>query len=363
MLDAIKPLLDSDLVNEETRREINEAWEAKMNEAREEIRSELREEFARRYEHDKSVMVEALDKMVTDSLASEIAEIAEEKKAVAADRVATMENMKKVAETFETFLTTKLAEEIRELHEDRKAQQEKIAKLEGFVIENLAEEIQEFAADKKAVVETRVRLVAEAKDKLESLKKDFIARSATMVQETVAKKLTSELTQLKEDIQLAKENNFGRKIFEAFAAEFGTSYLNENIEIKKLMDTISSKETQIAEAEEKIAEVQAIVESKQQEIATITESVERTQKLSTLMQPLNKEKAAIMESLLENVATSKLDVAFQKYLPAVLKEGTATTAKKVVTESTVEVTGNKETAVKTDDKGNIIELRRLAGLK
>ncbi len=29
MLDAIKPLLDSDLVNEETRTEIAEQWEAK----------------------------------------------------------------------------------------------------------------------------------------------------------------------------------------------------------------------------------------------------------------------------------------------------------------------------------------------
>jgi DNA repair exonuclease SbcCD ATPase subunit len=363
MLDAIKPLLDIDLVNEETRQEINEAWEAKMTEAREEIRSELREEFARRYEHDKSVMVEALDKMVTESLTSEIEEIAAEKLAMAQDRVVTMEEMKKVAETFESFLTTRLEEEIRELHEDRQAQQAKIEKLEGFVIENLAEEIQEFASDKKAVVETRVRLVAEAKDKLESLKADFVARSAKMVQETVAKKLTSELTQLKEDIQLAKENNFGRKIFEAFAAEFGTSYLNENIEIKKLMDTISSKETQIAEAQEKIAQVEAIIESKQQEITAITESVERTQKLTALTKNLNKEKATIMESLLENVATSKLDGAFEKYLPAVLKEGTSSTSKKVLSESTKEVTGNKETAVKTDEQGNIIELRRLAGLK
>ena len=34
MFDAIKPLLDSDLITEETRMEINEAWEAKLVEAR-----------------------------------------------------------------------------------------------------------------------------------------------------------------------------------------------------------------------------------------------------------------------------------------------------------------------------------------
>ena len=87
MLDAIKPLLDSDLITEETRMEINEAWETKLNEAREQARVELREEFAQRYEHDKSVMVEALDKMVTEGLAAEIQAVAAEKQALAEDRV------------------------------------------------------------------------------------------------------------------------------------------------------------------------------------------------------------------------------------------------------------------------------------
>ncbi len=52
MFDAIKPLLESGLINEDVSRELNEAWESKLNEARESVRSELREEFAQRYEHD-----------------------------------------------------------------------------------------------------------------------------------------------------------------------------------------------------------------------------------------------------------------------------------------------------------------------
>ena len=56
MLEAIKPLLDSGIINEETETAINEAWEAKLSEAKETVRAELREEFAQRYEHDKSVI-------------------------------------------------------------------------------------------------------------------------------------------------------------------------------------------------------------------------------------------------------------------------------------------------------------------
>ena len=55
MLDAIKPLLDSELISEDAKAEINEAWESKLVEAKEQARAELREEFAQRYEHDKQI--------------------------------------------------------------------------------------------------------------------------------------------------------------------------------------------------------------------------------------------------------------------------------------------------------------------
>ena len=50
MLDAIKPLLESGLINEDIGVQLNEAWEAKLNEARQQVRAELHEEFAQRYE-------------------------------------------------------------------------------------------------------------------------------------------------------------------------------------------------------------------------------------------------------------------------------------------------------------------------
>ena len=78
-------MLDSDLVNEETRSAIAEQWEAKLNETRQQVTAELREEFAKRYEHDKSTMVEALDKMVTEGLTAELTQIAEERKAILED--------------------------------------------------------------------------------------------------------------------------------------------------------------------------------------------------------------------------------------------------------------------------------------
>ena len=366
MLDAIKPLLDSDLINEDTKQEIQEAWEAKLSETKEEVRAELREEFARRYEHDKSVMVEALDRMVTENLTKEIEEFASEKKAIAEDRAKFVAKMQETAGTFDKFLVTKLAEEVKELNQDRSAQAATVERLEQFVIENLAKEIEDFQTDRNDVVETKVRLVKEAREQFANLKDKFIERSAKIVQESVAKNLEKELTQLKEDIEAAKENTFGRKIFEAFASEFSASYLNENKEIRQLEAALEAKDAELVESQAANAEKAQIIESKEREVEAITESVTRKETMDKMLSKLNKEKGAIMRDLLESVQTSKLESAFDRYLPAVL-DGAAPKAKKEVISESREVTGDKkiktQPVVEQKDDSNIIELRQLAGLK
>ena len=367
MFDAIKPLLDAGIINEDTQQAINEAWETKLNEARETIRAELREEFSQRYEHDKAVMVEALDNMVTESLTAEIQEFADEKRALAEDRVKFKTHMVESAGKFNEFMVRKLADEIKELREDRKQYQNSIAKLEQFVIKALAEEIQEFEQDKQAVVEARVRLVQEAKGKLAELQQAFVKRSAALVKETVSRKLESELTQLKEDIQSARENMFGRRIFEAFASEFTVTHLNENRVIAKLRAEINQKEHALQEATKAVEEKASLVESKDREIRIIKESATREDQMIKLLKPLSQEKATLMRELLESVQTEKLQGAFDKYLPAVLNNsGSAKkdTARAVLAESTV-VTGNKAAPVRKDSETteNVIEIKRLAGLK
>jgi len=363
MLDVIKPLLDSDLINEETRAEITEAWELKLKEARESARNELREEFATKYEHDKQTMVEAIDRMVTESLETELADVKSEKAQLAEDRVNQVNKMKESADKFNNFMVTKLAEEIKDLREDRKTQAGTIAKLEEFVVKALATEIKEFAQDKQDVVETKVKLVAEAREKLEELKTKFVTESSEKLTNAVAKHLKAELSQLQEDIKVARENTFGRKIFEAFASEFGVTHLNENAEIRKLADVIAEKEKQLSEATNALNETTKLVERKETEIGMIKESNERQAKLDELLSPLNDQKAEVMINLLEGVATKKLEATFNKYLPAVLNENVVKSKNTTLTESVKEVTGDKSKAVEKVENGNIINLRTLAGIK
>jgi len=363
MLDAIKPLLDSDLITEETRTEINEAWEAKLSEAREQARTELREEFAQRYEHDKTVMVEALDKMVTEGLAAEIAQVAAEKQSLAEDRVRFQSKMKESSTKFNNFMVTKLAEEIGELRKDRKMHSEGLEKLESFMVHALAHEIQEFAADKRDVVETKVRLVREARGKLESLKARFVKESAQKMSQAVSQHLKTELSQLQEDIKVARENNFGRRIFEAYASEFGATHLNEKAEVRKLYSALSKKDAQLAEAIKLAQRAKVVVESKEREIRMMNESNERDSTMEMLLAPLNRDKQEVMRNLLESVQTPRLKNAFEKYLPAVL-EDRSVKASKVITESVSVSTGDKSVpSSQQEDRSNVFNLKRLAGLK
>jgi len=66
MLDALKTLFENDVVSEDVRRELEEAWDAKIKENRLAATAELREEFAQKYEHDKTTMVEAIDSLITE---------------------------------------------------------------------------------------------------------------------------------------------------------------------------------------------------------------------------------------------------------------------------------------------------------
>ena len=364
--DAIKPLLESGLINEEIGKELNEAWDSKLLEAREQVRAELREEFAQRYEHDRSVMVEALDNMVAESLKSEIEEFHVERQAMNEDRIKAKLKLSENASKFNDFMVTKLAEEIKELRTDRKVQKENQQKVEQFIVHALAREIKEFSQDKRAVVEAKVKLVAEGRKQLEALKAKFVTEGAKRLSAAVATHLKGELGALKEDIIAARENTFGRKMFEAFASEFSVTHLNEKAETRKLLAALEEKDQKLSDSVAMLEQAKRLVDGKDKEIRIVKESNQRQKALDELLSPLNEEKAKLMTSLLESVQTTKLKATFEKYLPAVLNSGAAKPIKKVSGSMITEVTGDKsakkDEEVDIEERDNVIDIKRLAGL-
>jgi len=350
----ISKLVESGAISEEVQANIQSAWDSKVKENKETVGAELREEFAKRYEHDKGNMIEAIDKMMTEKLSEEISKFIEDRKALAQEKIAYKENVGAHSAKLQEFIMKKLAEELKELHGDRKGVHENFKKMEEFVVNALAKEIKEFHEDKKGVVETKVKLVAEAKKQMAKMKEAFITKSAKVVESAVNKKLAEELKTLKEDITKARTVNFGKKIFEAFASEYQASYLNEKSETSKLMKVVDETTLKLADAEKAVNEKNAVIESKNAESKRQADLMERKEKMAEMLKPLGKEKGEVMSQLLESVQTDKLEASFNKYLPHVMADKAVPGKTKVLSESG----GDR---AKRED-AEITNIRHLAGI-
>jgi hypothetical protein len=355
MIDAISKLVESGAISEDVKNSIQEAWDNKIKENKEQVGAELREEFAKRYEHDKANMIEAIDKMMNEKLSEEITKFVEDRKALAQEKIAYKENVGKHSAKLESFILNKLSEELKELHSDRKGVHENFKKMEEFVVGALAKEIKEFHEDKKGVVETKVKLVAEAKKQMAKMKEAFITRSAKVVESAVNKKLAEELKSLKEDITAAREINFGKKIFEAFASEYQNSYLNEKSETSKLMKVVDETTLKLKDAEKVIEEKQAVIESKEAEAKRQADLMERKEKMAEMLKPLGKDKSEVMSQLLESVSTAKLEASFNKYLPHVM-------ADKAVTKEGAKILSESGGDRAQREDADLTNIRKLAGI-
>ena len=363
MLDALKSLFENNAISEEIRAEIETAWNTRVAENKLAVTSELREEFAKKYEHDKAQMVEAIDAMVNERLQAEIAEFAEDRKQLAEQKAKYAVKMKEDSVKLKGFVFERLKSEINELHEDQKVMAENFQKLEEFVVDALSKEIAEFHEDKQDVAETKVRLIREAKAHFEKVRTKFITKSAQAVTSIVEKTLKNEISQLREDIDAARKNDFGRRLFESYSQEYSQSFLNEKSETAKLLKVVDITKQQAEEAKKSAEEAKKMVEAKESTIKSLIESAERERVINELIKPLNTEQKDIMTNLLESVETGKLHKQFEKYMPAVIN-GNSPAKKQALKEGT-EITGDKQETVSkpmSQFNKNVVDIKRLAGI-
>jgi hypothetical protein len=307
-------------LSEDTKTQIVGLWETKITEAREEVAATLREEFARKFDHDKGVLVESMDRFLTDQVRVELEEFADDKRKLVEERVAYKGKLVEHTKMLNTFITESVAKEMKEFYSEKKAMKENFTKLENFLLKQLAEEIREFRADKKSLVEQKVKMVTEGKKKLQETKVNFVKRAAQIIESNIDNTLRAEIGQFKDDIRVARENDFGRKIFESVAAEFMTSYLNEGTEISKMQKMVESKTNELKAMRATVLKSKQLVESMDSKLRASKDLVERQTVMNELLAPLSKDKQGVMKELLESVQTKNLQGSYNKYLPSVLNE-------------------------------------------
>lgn len=183
-----------------------------------------------------------------------------------------------------------------------------IEALDSKVSEALVEEIEELREDierfRDLEAESAQKLV-EAKELMtETLKKD-IAQLIERLDSFLEEALTSELEELREDIDQVKQQQLGKKIFESFVAEFKQYYVEDN-----------SAEAKLVEAEQRLEDTSSALEEAERTIAKMV----RESKMKEVLAPLSGRTREIMEAILKTVETQQLEEAYKTYVGRVLKE-------------------------------------------
>lgn len=405
-MDNISTILGMDALPAELLEKIQAAFDKKVEEAALARELAIREEFAARYQHDKNNLVEAMDRMVTDAITEaakerkhEVARLREArrrfdraiKEAKASYRTKMVEHVGKA----NGFIAEELSKSVKAMNEQKQrfmARQKQIKeafqtlkadmvadhaarnqKIESFVVRQVERELKEFAEDKRAVVEARTKLIRESKKKLAETQARFVRESAKKVEAVVNQTLKSEMRQLHEDLERNRQNMFGRRIFDAVAAEFMTSYLSEGSEVRKTKAVLEAKEAELNATKVKLEEAAKALDAVTRRIKLAEERAQRQKIMGELLTNLHGDKRRVMESMLETIRTDALKSAFDRYLPVVLNDSKKPSAApaKVLTEGKAErhvvVTGDK--AVRVDDFSQVDEneaeisvIMRLAGI-
>jgi hypothetical protein len=394
----LQELLESEVLGEETRTALQEAFAQKLKEAE----HKLEESYAMRFEHERAVLVETMDTLLNDVIRKELEEFAEDKRSVAAQKVKLAEanrqarkvyekKLAKNVQVLENFMLKQIAGEIAEFKDDRQqlaeqraqmaqeltesrasaqqAFQDRVTKLENFVLKQLSEEIAEFVSDKKALVEQRVKLASQAKTKLDETRQAFVTRATKVVDKTLNEVIRKEFVQWKDDIKIARENNFGRKIFEAVAAEYMSSYLSEGTATKTLQKQLQEVTHQLQEAQSHLQQTTMLVESERKAASIARERAQRVEVLNELLSPLRGDKRAVMENLLSDVRTTNLKEAFHRYMPNVLnnqaqapKKATHAQGNHTVAHSGDRVSLVEQQQPKVEDDQDLQNILYLAGM-
>ena len=230
-----------------------------------------------------------------------------------------------------------------------------VESLEKFVDEQITEELNELKSD----IERFRDLEAEYAEKIVAEKAELNAKVQEDLDQLVDKidaffeiRLNEEFEELQEDIDVVKQNHFGRQIFEAFVTEFSKNFVDEE-----------SVHTQLQIAESKLEDASKKIASLESDKSKLI----RESKMDEILKPLAGSKREQMKFILQSVETEKLEEAYNQFIGRVLKEEKQE-EKQVIAESVKEtkvVTGEviNESQDETPKNSKFGALRALAGIR
>ena len=207
-----------------------------------------------------------------------------------------------------------LRDEIGELAADMRQERRRMrimeSKVETFISDEISSQVAALEEERQGLESSRRLVERDRRKVLESARREFLADAGHRVSEFVERVLREEIEEMRVDIAAARENEFGRRIFEAVAAEFRTSIFNEESQM-------SDYENEIVALQEEVRKRDGAIARRDREIA----EGERRLVVSELTAPLSSKQRKLMEKLLEGVPTEELEGKFSECIKDVLESG------------------------------------------
>lgn len=243
MEELLQKLLEAEVLTDETKSELEEAFKSQLDEAiaaaKDEAAADVRAELTEQWVKERDALVEAIDTKVGEFLDGEIEELKED------------------------------IERFRDLEAEYA---EKLVEAKGQMSDELKNDLKDLVEKIDAFLEIR---------------------------------LAAEVEELREDIETVRKDEFGRKIYEAFAAEYSANYADED-----------SAETTLREVEKRLSDTEKALE----ESETKRAELERNEKMKEVLAPLSGRSREVMEAILRNVDTNNLEEGYKTFIGRVLRE-------------------------------------------
>lgn len=365
-MSKLEKFLQESNLSDEAKSLILEAW----NEEKQVIAAEIRVELKERYESDKAEIIGGLQKLSENVIKDELSSLYEEKRKLHEDRKVIRSNLT----AFSKFANDALVQEVKKYRQDRQSLSESLVKFSEFTNSIIRKELNEFHQDRQSLVETKVKLMAESKRKFDNTARLWIEKTTQEAAKFINESTKNEFVQLRHQLEEAKRNTFGRKLFEAFKDEFKDVMFNEHAELKNLNDQLLEAKAEAIENGNRLLETRKELIASNHKISIMEDMKTRQDTLNSLMKPLTFEQKSIMEGLLASTPTDKIEADFNKYLRPVLNETSVGNVKRksvsnntnMVLESQQVVTGNRNTvstaADDLDFNNELEKIIKIAGI-
>lgn len=311
MNELLQKLLEADILTEDTKSELEEAFKTQLDEAitaaKDEAAADVRAELTEQWVSEKNTLIEAIDSKVGEYLETEMDEL---------------------KESIESF---------RDLEAE--------------------------AAEK--LVEAKAAMA----DELQSDLTDLVEKIDSFLEI----RLNAEIDELRENIEEVRKNEFGRKIFEAFQNEFVNEYSDEESAETTLRETearLSDTEEQLQEAERQLA---SMVRNQKMSSVLAPLSGKSREVMEAILKNVDTKNLeegykTFIGRVLRETSGDDETASSEKEKPVLAEGETKDTPEKSTLEEAVVKTGDSEetlteTEVHKIDENLRFRLQKLAGIK